>query len=210
MYKLIIFDLGDIFYDTKYLVGAKREIKLLLKEGISKKDCNLIKWNKLYKDSKTGRITLQEARIKYLKLLNYPKKTLYTIEKIDKTYEQKMKLKDIKTAFYLYLIKNAGFKIAALTDTTNSEHKIKKILSRLEIAIYFDKIFCSTSIGYIKPDKRAYFSVLNNFNLYPAEALFVGHDREELNGAQNLGITTIKFCNNLQNITNKIILSKNG
>jgi len=55
----------------------------------------------------------------------------------------------------------------------------------------FDKVFCSSDIGYEKPHKKAFFAVLNYFKLKPSEAVFVGHSKDEIEGARKHRIKTI-------------------
>jgi putative hydrolase of the HAD superfamily len=57
----------------------------------------------------------------------------------------------------------------------------------------FDRIFTSAELGYEKPDKETYLSVLDAFGVKPNEAVFVAHDEDELVGAKKLGIKTISY-----------------
>jgi HAD superfamily hydrolase (TIGR01509 family) len=58
---------------------------------------------------------------------------------------------------------------------------------------HYNKLFLSNLIGYEKPHPKTYLTVLNYFKVKPKEAIFVGHDKEEMEGAKKLGIKTISF-----------------
>jgi len=58
---------------------------------------------------------------------------------------------------------------------------------------HYDKLFLSHLIGYEKPHPKAYIKVLEYFKVKPEETLFVGHDREEIEGAKKVGIKTISW-----------------
>jgi HAD superfamily hydrolase (TIGR01509 family) len=53
--------------------------------------------------------------------------------------------------------------------------------------------FSESLIGYEKPHPKAYLAVLNYFKVKPEEAIFVWHDKEEMEGARKLGIRTISL-----------------
>jgi HAD superfamily hydrolase (TIGR01509 family) len=46
-------------------------------------------------------------------------------------------------------------------------------------------------MGYKKPDREVYLTVLKYFKVKPKEAIFIGHDKKELEGARKVGVKTL-------------------
>jgi len=66
-------------------------------------------------------------------------------------------------------------------------------LRRLGVAHFFDVVVCSTELGVRKPDARMYLTALDRMGNEPSEALFVGHSKEDLEGAREVGLITVAF-----------------
>ena len=59
---------------------------------------------------------------------------------------------------------------------------------------YITDIFCSKEIGFQKPSKEYFKTILNRFNLNPEEIVFVGDDIEkDIYGASRIGIIPIHY-----------------
>jgi 2-haloalkanoic acid dehalogenase type II len=89
----------------------------------------------------------------------------------------------------LRVLKDKNYKLALLSNTENF------VASHLEENLgaknYFDFFAYSYKIGYIKPDREAFLTVINHFNVKPEEALMVGDSlRSDINGAKKVGINT--------------------
>jgi putative hydrolase of the HAD superfamily len=74
----------------------------------------------------------------------------------------------------LLKIKAKGIKVAVLSNTV---HPLKWRLElykklRLVKGKHYDKLFLSNMIGYKKPEKEAYLTVLKYFKVKPKEAVF--------------------------------------
>lgn len=67
-----------------------------------------------------------------------------------------------------------------------------------KIADAFDEILISSEIGLVKPDPRIYQRIIANLQVAPTEAVFVDDFQENIDGAQNAGISTIHFLNRKQ------------
>ena len=60
------------------------------------------------------------------------------------------------------------------------------------LASLFDCTVFSWQVGYAKPDKRIYYHCLEQMELEPSEAAFVGDGgSDELSGARAIGLTTV-------------------
>jgi len=67
-------------------------------------------------------------------------------------------------------------------------------LQAVGIVEYFDTIVVSGDFGYRKPDPRLYRTALENLNLEPEHAVFVGNDiYHDIYGAQQVGMKAILF-----------------
>lgn len=93
----------------------------------------------------------------------------------------------------LAALKAAGLKLAVLSDTESREPRVRQRLAVLGIAQYFDAVLTSIDIGSVKPSPEAYMTALQRLDVSAAEAIFVGHDQEELDGAQQCGLTAVAY-----------------
>jgi len=193
--RLIIFDAGDILYKTssKAIDGAVK--KFLNKHGILDLEKSNKIWKKFHKLGLKGKLSWFECQKLWIKNLGLPENLIYEWRRIDlNEIWKKGFTKFPNVNRYLYLLRKRGFKLSILSDSMASEKEKKMILKRLGIKCkYFDKIFTSHDIGCEKPCKKAYLSVLKHFNVKPKEAVFVGHDKEEIVGAKKLRLITISF-----------------
>jgi putative hydrolase of the HAD superfamily len=57
----------------------------------------------------------------------------------------------------------------------------------------WDSIISSQDLGIQKPAPEIYTAALQQLNLPACQTAFIGHDVEELNGAQIVGMKTIAF-----------------
>ena len=70
-------------------------------------------------------------------------------------------------------------------------------LRAVGLADYFEPIIISGDYGYRKPDPRLFQAALNEVQVRPDEAIFIGNDRvRDIQGARQLGMKTILFCPN--------------
>ncbi|MFA5764103.1 MAG: HAD family hydrolase [archaeon] len=84
-------------------------------------------------------------------------------------------------------LKKQGYKIALLSNTESIQQK--KLEEKLKLKEYFDFLGYSFEIGAIKPDKKMFQTVLNNFKVKPDEAIMIGDSlRSDVGGAQSVGI----------------------
>jgi putative hydrolase of the HAD superfamily len=89
----------------------------------------------------------------------------------------------------LAALSERGIKRAVLS---NFDSRLIAILEGLGIAASFDGIFVSSSIGYAKPDRRMFDSVLKTRELLPENVLHIGDSvTNDIEGATNAGIKGI-------------------
>ncbi len=83
--------------------------------------------------------------------------------------------------------KNAGYKIACLTDLPNGmpDNLFKAAIA--EIIDYFDLYVSSQSCGVRKPDSGGLSQIARIFHISESEILFIGDEEKDLLTAQNAG-----------------------
>lgn len=141
----------------------------------------------------TGQIGHEEFHLGYLRLLG--------VTDPDEV-KRGMKIlaeENIEVEFFegvketLFALKEAGYLLGIITNTANS---ISNKLSWFESGGFgnvWDSIISSMEIGVVKPYPEIYHAALQQLELAPDEAVFVGHKISELDGARAAGITTIAF-----------------
>jgi FMN phosphatase YigB (HAD superfamily) len=188
MIKLLIFDAGDLLWRNSPKKLERRMNNFFKKYDINGKIINQ-RWNKIIPKVRTGKIKYGKAVKIEFKGFDVSKKGLKEWTGI----HTKLIIGDFILNHHVKstirkLCKD--YKIAILSDEVRSSDFKILVCKRLGIDI-FDKVFCSTDIGYTKPHRKAYFTVLNHFKLKPNEAIFVGHSKDEIEGARKHGIRTI-------------------
>lgn len=194
--KLVIFDAGDILYDYKERFKEFiRDLEKLWKDNGANIERHGDFWEteNIGWAASVGKISLDDARRRQLKALGLPERLLDKYNKIDVKAMKKLEPKDSKIREIILEIKKRGYKVAVLSDTPQNKKTKKFMMEVIGVGDLFDEIFVSSEIGHMKPDKEAYFAVLNHFGLKTSEVVFVAHDEDELMGAKELGIKTISY-----------------
>ena len=81
---------------------------------------------------------------------------------------------------------------------TNFDHPphIYSYLAETELTDLFDVIVVSGEIGYKKPDKRIFQQALNQAELRPAQAAYIGDTADDIRGAKRAGLIPILIRRN--------------
>jgi HAD superfamily hydrolase (TIGR01509 family) len=88
-------------------------------------------------------------------------------------------------------LKRRGFVLGIVTDTMHSVERKQRWLDAVGVAEFIDVVACSTVVGAHKPDPAIYLDALQEADLAPDEAAFVGHAADELEGARRAGLATV-------------------
>lgn len=84
------------------------------------------------------------------------------------------------------------YKLYVLTNGFKEIQDIKMKICKLDI--YFQRVFTSEEIGFLKPQRGAFEFALNSVNAKKSESIMVGDDlKSDINGAKNFGIDQIFF-----------------
>jgi len=188
MIKLLIFDADGILWKV-----SEKDIERAMKIFFKKHDVdgNIInsRWNKI-------RYYVETGKIDYKKGFDIQFKGLKANEKIFKEWRNlHFNLLNVRIkpspSVKPTLKKLKKYKLAILTDDVKSYKYKIKICKRFGLDGL--KMFCSCDIGFKKPHKGAFLTVLNYFKVKPSETIFVGHSKDEVEGARKHRIRTIAY-----------------
>ena len=191
-----IFDIDGVLLDNapfkKHFETA--EIKLLAKNGIKIPAKRLSSaWKRASIGMGFGPDELLAARLRLFDELKIPKSLLGDYERIDHesfAYYAPME-PDLRNT--LRKIKKLGLYLVALTDTVHSREDKESMLKSAGLDGILEQVFVPMEIHHQKPEPEAYKAVLESFKAEPENAVFIGHDKDEIDGAKLLGLTTISY-----------------
>lgn len=184
MIKVIAFDLVGVLVSEKDIELSNIEEKLERMFGPNLNDSDYI----------------LEAR----KIIEKDTIIMNTTEKlIDKLYKVKDRdvFKKIKEKYH-----NVKVIVA-----TNHLSFVRNFIEKSFDVDYLDDIVISAEIHKIKPNADFYQYLLDKYKLSPKELLFIDDKEENINGAKNIGISTIKVSKNIDIIKEiSLIFDKNS
>ena len=93
----------------------------------------------------------------------------------------------------LLALKDIGYLLGVVTDTAAPVHVKLSWFERGGFGHIWDTIISSAELGIQKPDPQIYHAALGQLGLHPAQAIFVGHNTSELEGARAVGMKTVAF-----------------
>jgi putative hydrolase of the HAD superfamily len=93
----------------------------------------------------------------------------------------------------LLALKAMGYLLGVVTDTAAPVHVKLSWFERGGFGHIWDSIISSAELGICKPDPQIYQAALGQLGLHPAQAVFVGHNASELEGARAVGMKTVAF-----------------
>jgi putative hydrolase of the HAD superfamily len=194
LYRAIIFDMGDIFFDA---TAWRRALTLRLQALGVKIDYPELcrRWEAKLVDVYLGHREYWEA---FRDFLGERGLTADAVADVVAFSRQKAAEVEHRTLFdgvaeTLAGLKAKGLKLAVLSDTESSEARVCRRLAELGIDQHFDAVLTSVDIGHVKPQPEAFAAALARLQVPAAEAVFVGHDADELEGAMQNGITAVAY-----------------
>lgn len=187
--KNIIFDLGEVITDVDFNKTFKAFDKLAGKS--TQELYNYQKQTSLFDDIETGKINTQAFRNKLKKVFQVN----VSDNEIDKAWNamlgdtplEKLKfVSNLRPKFKTFILSN-----------TNKIHinwiydYFQKKYNQNDLGAFFDDVYLSHEIGFRKPEPAAYEFILNKHELKASETLFIDDKKENIEGAEVLGIRTI-------------------
>lgn len=194
--RLVVFDANGVLHDN-----AARNEYLSTKTGELFASHNLHPdssieekfWPGISSKASRGEITVHEADSELFAALGIPLELLDDYERIDEESFGYVKLTDPDLRDRLIELKEAGIRLAVLSNTMYGSSAKSELLDLIGLSGIFDGIFASNEIGHMKPEREAYEAALHHFGCSAAEAVFVGHGKEELDGAKAAGMHTVSY-----------------
>ncbi len=182
--KAVIFDVGGVLHSSE-IKYVRQDIKQTLQ--LSDTQFKTI-YSRLIVLPQTGEITedefwhqvIKEAELK----VTLPEESLFQRE-----YKKRFQPHN-KVLLFVKSLKQAGYKLAVLSDTIPTHYRINQ-----EKGIYDDfevKTF-SFQVGCKKPHPEIYMFTLDRLQVNPNEAIFIDDKKEYVIAAQQLGIYGVQF-----------------
>ncbi len=199
MIKAVFYDMGDIFFEAhlwrKWMYEKLSAMNLFngsFKDFYEYYESILLP---VYQD----KLKYEEAYDNFLTELEVPNAKVFKEEsfRMKLFFEENRELYD-GVAETLKVLQLNGISNIVITDNEQGEAGIRKnILEKFEINDFIERVFSSKEFGLTKPDPEIFRLALLEFNLHTNQVLFVGHDKEEIDGAEGLGIKAVEYNNYL-------------
>jgi HAD superfamily hydrolase (TIGR01549 family) len=200
-YKAILYDLGDIFFEAHlwrewnyheltalgYFTGSFAEFYDLYDSFLER----------IYTND--SRETYEQTFGRFLQQCGFHDDGTFTA----RSFREKKRLEDTRTLYdgvveTLAYVRAHDIKNVIVTDNESGEADIRRgILSKFSIDQFIDLCVTSRDVGATKPDPKIYFHALDRLGMTCSEVIFVGHDKDELDGAASIGIATAAYNNYL-------------
>lgn len=189
--KAILFDAGDILY---YRPRPGEALRAYVKE-VTGKDISIPAEAKkaLSAQAFRGSIDQDQYRERILRLygLTDPEQIARAKSILIEEEEDIAFFPGVRET--LLALKNAGFYLAIITDTSQPVSQKLSWFERGGFGHVWDAIISSRELAVCKPDPRIFQAALDQLRISPAEAVFVGHLKAELDGARAVGMGTVAF-----------------
>ncbi|MFA4820347.1 MAG: HAD family phosphatase [Candidatus Aenigmatarchaeota archaeon] len=183
--KCIIFDFGGVLISEKIEPVFKEANKILGKKAF-------VRLGKLHDTALKGRISTAE----HYRFLS--KETGVSPKLLRKTFTQaylKIMKPNKNTIKIVKRLKQKGYNVAILSNTTEMVKIINKKYNIFQI--FYPNIF-SCDVGYMKPQKEIFISLLKRAKMKPEECMYIEDRKEFLATPRMLGIKTLHFKNSLK------------
>lgn len=91
----------------------------------------------------------------------------------------------------LRVLRRHDFSLAVLSDSESPGAELAARLAKIGLGGLFEFVLSSRDLGRVKPNPACYRAALALLRLSPDQVPFVGHDQDELEGAQAVGMPAI-------------------
>jgi putative hydrolase of the HAD superfamily len=189
--RALLFDAGDILY---FRPNRGQHLKNFLKQsGLANRKLHPDAENTLKSQAYHGQITQNQYREELLCLYGVTDPVLLArgIEAMDLDDNNVEVFKGVSET--LKSLKKEGFLLAIVTDTAVPLHIKLSWFEHGGFGDVWDSVISSKEMGTQKPDQRIFNAALQQLGVTVAQAVFVGHSPEELDGARAMGMKTIAF-----------------
>jgi putative hydrolase of the HAD superfamily len=189
--RALLFDAGDILY---FRPNRGLHLKAFLDQlGLAHRTLHPAEEVSLKSQAYNGQITQGQYREKLLCLFGVTDTT-----QVERGKEA-MNLDDNNIEVIqgvpetLKSLKAQGFLLGIVTDTAMPLHTKLAWFERGGFGDVWDSVISSQELGAQKPDQKIFNAALEQLGVNTAQAVFIGHSPEELDGARAMGMQTIAF-----------------
>jgi len=184
MIKNIIFDIGNVIVQWQPATVVKR---LFPEHDTVKLTEALFKSTPWY-DLNLGKITESEITQIYHQTLGINIETLNRLMQ-----EIKESLLPVDNNFILLTNLYSQYTLYALTD--NVREIMSYLKKKYDFWSKFKGIIVSAEVGYLKPDPAIYQELINQYEIDPAESVFIDDHLPNVQGAKSMNMHAIQFAN---------------
>ena len=187
--RALLFDAGDILY---FRPERDHKFRTFLEQsGLADKKIPARKMETLKDQAFHGSITQEQFREAVLRLYGVDQPEQIQLGK------QAMEEDDNNIQFFngvretLIALKEHGYLLGIITDSANPIHVKLRWFENGGFVHVWDSIISSQDMGIQKPAPEIYAAALQQLGLSACQAVFIGHDVDELKGARTAGMKTI-------------------
>ncbi len=189
--RAVLFDAEGVLY---YRKNRGHEYRRLFKElGLKNKAVPEVEKEHYRRQASIGLITFEQYKQKVLQMLGItePAQIARGIQIAQEEHENVHYFRGVRNT--LKSLKNKRLYLGVVTDTAHPLYvKIRK-LEGGGFGDLWDSIISSREVGVQKPDAVIYELALKQLGIRAEQAVFVGHNADELKGARDIGMKTIAF-----------------
>jgi putative hydrolase of the HAD superfamily len=189
--RALIFDAGDILYHRP---NRGREFrKFLTEHGLATREIPPAARHALKLQAYRGSITQDQFRAALVDLYGitdpiWIEQGKRALEADDNNIQV---IKGVPET--LKELKRQGYLLGIITDTANPLHIKLSWFEQGGFGHVWDSIISSQELGVQKPHPAIYTAALQQLCLDASQAVFVGHNIDELDGAHTVGMQTVAF-----------------
>lgn len=192
----LLFDMGDVLYDAT--AWRRWLIQLLSKMGMHTTYRAFYRiWDLDFLSSvHRGQRDYREAFQSFLRSAGLTRGQIEEIEaaSVARKRELESNVRPLPLVrCTLQRLAEKGIVLGVLSDSESSGERLRQKLRDLGLCAEFSAVVSSFDLRTTKPDPVCYRAALEGMGLSAEQVAFVGHDAEELTGAQEIGMRTIAF-----------------
>lgn len=192
MIRGVFFDAAGVLYDRKVPTG-KYAVRLLAERGYGREptESERVRLRATQARASTGQINAGDYWDEFLlsRGVTDPDERKDLTRLIMEQTHQVHGLPGARDT--LAALKKRGLVVGIITDTIYPLEWKMLWLAQAGVADQVDAVACSRVVRVQKPDPAIYMEALRQAGLAPDEAVFVGHDSREIDGAHAVGMVTV-------------------
>jgi HAD superfamily hydrolase (TIGR01549 family) len=202
-YKGIIFDMDGVIYNIskaieKAVDDSVEKYEMNVKtEEVMEELAHLIEEIQNYPVPKILLNSYDLLEVKFLEGLSYFKKLRIAIF----LFNQFNKYKDAESSIYTGIdelirkMYDKKLKLAILTN--NKSQYAKEVLEKFDLTKFFHTIIGFNEVSEVKPNPEGILKILNNWNLKPSEAIFIGDMTTDIEAGKSANVKMICVASGL-------------